>query len=82
MLPEKKPSPVPVLEMLKKISCRADEAVIVGDSNYDIEAGRAAGVKTVAVSYGYRHISLLKDADFIIDNMKELIFKLDLLNAK
>jgi phosphoglycolate phosphatase len=80
-VPEKKPSPVPVREMLKKISCRSDEAVIVGDSNYDIEAGRAAGVKTVAVSYGYRHISLLKDADFIIDNMKELIFKLDLLNA-
>ena len=80
-VPEKKPSPVPVREMLKKISCRADEAVIVGDSNYDIEAGRAAGVRTVAVSYGYRHISLLKDADFIIDNMKELIFKLDLLNA-
>ena len=80
-VPEKKPSPVPVLEMLKKVSCGPDEAVIVGDSNYDIEAGRSAGVRTVAVSYGYRHISLLKDADFIIDNMKELIFKLDLLNA-
>ena len=79
---EKKPSPAPVLEMLKKLSCGPDEAVMVGDSNYDIEAGRAAGVRTVAVSYGYRHISLLKDADFIIDNMKELIFKLDLLNAK
>jgi len=78
---EKKPSPAPVLEMLKKLSCGPDEAVMVGDSNYDIEAGRAAGVSTVAVSYGYRHISLLKDADFIIDNMKELIFKLDLLNA-
>ncbi len=80
-VPEKKPSPVPVLEMLKKVSCGPDEAVMVGDSNYDIEAGRAAGVRTVAVSYGYRHVSLLKDADFIIDNMKELIFKLDLLNA-
>ncbi len=80
-VPEKKPSPAPVLEMLKEISCGPDEAVMVGDSNYDIEAGRAAGVKTVAVSYGYRHVSLLKDADFIIDNMNELIFKLDLLNA-
>lgn len=81
-VPEKKPSPAPVLEMLKKISCGPEEAVMVGDSNYDIEAGRAAGVRTVAVSYGYRHVSLLKEADFIIDNMKELIFKLDLLNAK
>ena len=80
-VPEKKPSPAPVIEMLKKISCGPDEAVMVGDSNYDIEAGRAAGVRTVAVSYGYRKVSLLKDADFIIDNMKELTFKLDLLNA-
>ena len=80
-VPEKKPSPAPVIEMLKKISCGPDEAVMVGDSNYDIEAGRAAGVRTVAVSYGYRNVSLLKDADFIIDNMKELTFKLDLLNA-
>ncbi len=78
---EKKPSPAPVLEMLKKISCGADEAVMVGDSNYDIEAGRAAGVRTVAVSYGYRDISLLREADFIIDNMRELILKLDLFNA-
>ena len=79
---EKKPSPMPVLEMLKKVACRPDEAVIVGDSNYDIEAGKAAGVRTVAVSYGYRDISLLQDADFIIDSMKELIFKLELLNAQ
>ena len=80
-VPEKKPSPAPVIEMLKKISCGPDEAVMVGDSNYDIEAGRAAGVRTVAVSYGFREVSLLKDADFIIDNMTELTFRLDLLNA-
>ena len=81
-VPEKKPSPVPVLELLKQASCGPDEAVIVGDSNYDIEAGRAAGVRTVAVSYGYRDVNLLKDADFIIDSMKELTFKLDIFNAQ
>ncbi len=80
--PEKKPSPVPILEMLKKMSCGPEEAVIVGDSNYDIEAGRAAGVRTVAVSYGYRDVSLLKDADVIIDNMKELIPQLDIFNVR
>jgi len=81
-VPEKKPSPVPVLEMMKKLSCKPDEAVIVGDSNYDIESGRAAGVRTVAVSYGYRKVDLLKDADFIINSMKDLTFKLDILNAR
>jgi len=80
-VPEKKPSPVPVLEMLKKVGCGPDEAVIVGDSNFDIEAGRAAGVKTVAVSYGFRDAALLKDADFIIDSMIELPSRLEVFNA-
>ena len=80
-VPEKKPSPVPVLEMLKKTGCVPDEAVIVGDSNFDIEAGRAAGVRTVAVSYGFRDAGLLKDADFIIDSMTELSSRLEVFNA-
>jgi phosphoglycolate phosphatase len=80
-VPEKKPSPVPVLEMLKKVGCGPDEAVIVGDSNFDIEAGRAAGVRTVAVSYGFRDVSLLKGADFIIDSMTELPSRLAVFNA-
>ena len=80
-VPEKKPSPVPVLEMLKKVGCGPDETVIVGDSNVDIEAGRAAGVRTVAVSYGFRDADLLKDADFIIDSMTELPSRLEVLNA-
>jgi len=78
---EKKPSPVPVLEMLKKVGCGSDEAVIVGDSNFDVEAGRAAGVRTVAVSYGFRDASLLKDADIIIDNMLELPSRLEVFNG-
>jgi len=80
-VPEKKPSPVPVLEMLKKVGCTFDEAVIVGDSNFDIEAGRAAGVRTVAVSYGFRDASFLKDADFIINSMTELPSMLEVFNA-
>lgn len=80
-VPEKKPSPLPVLEMLRKFSCSPAEGVIVGDSTYDIEAGRAAGVRTVAVSYGYRDRALLKNADCIIDHMRDLIAALDAFNA-
>jgi len=79
--PEKKPSPVPVLALLKKLSCRPDETIMVGDSTYDIEAGRAAGVRTVAVSYGFRDAHLLQDADFILDRLEELPAKLDLING-
>lgn len=70
--PEKKPSPVPVQYTLSKFDVSPEEAVIVGDSNYDIEAGRAAGIKTIAVTYGYRTLDMLRAADFIIDRMDEL----------
>lgn len=78
---ERKPSPKPILHILTALSLRSDEAVMVGDSNYDIDSGKAAGVRTVAVSYGYRNRSLLKGADFIIDSIGELIPKLRELDA-
>jgi phosphoglycolate phosphatase len=69
---ERKPSPLPVCHVLSKLGISPDAAIIVGDSNYDIEAGKAAGIKTVAVTYGYRPLELLQDADDIINSMPEL----------
>jgi phosphoglycolate phosphatase len=69
----KKPSPEPVLHVLSALGIPSEEAVIVGDSNFDIEAGKAAGIKTVAVTYGYRPLSMLKGADFIIKSMPEIL---------
>jgi len=70
---ERKPSPFPVLEVLKRLNISKDEAVIIGDSNFDIEAGKAAGVMTIAVTYGYRSREVLKDADIIIDTFGEIL---------
>jgi len=47
-----KPDPEPVHFALAKLGVRAQEALFVGDSPHDIEAGRAAGVATVAVLWG------------------------------
>lgn len=69
---EKKPSPVPVLHALSTFGLNQKDAVMVGDSDLDIAAGKAAGVKTIGVTYGYRERKYLKDADFIIDDIKEL----------
>lgn len=70
---EKKPSPVPVLDMLEHFNVSQSEAVMIGDSNYDIEAGKEAGIKVIAVTYGFRPIEMLKDADVIIDSFQELL---------
>ena len=70
---ERKPSAVPVLYVINKLGVSIEESIIVGDSNYDIEAGKKAGVKTVAVTYGYRPRESLTEADYIIDDIRELV---------
>jgi phosphoglycolate phosphatase len=70
---ERKPSPVPILYVISKIGVSPEESIIVGDSNYDIEAGKRAGVKTIAVTYGYRPRENLLEADHIIDDIRELV---------
>lgn len=71
--PEKKPSPLPIVKVLAEFDVKPEEAIIVGDSNLDIEAGRAAGLKTVSVTYGYRPYEMIKDADFVIDRIEDLV---------
>jgi len=80
--PERKPSPVPVLYVLEHFHFHPDEAVIVGDSNFDIEAGKNAGVKTVAVTYGFRDRRYLSEAAGIIDDMGDLPALLDRSSVK
>lgn len=70
--PEKKPSPVPIRHVLDSFGIQPERAVIVGDSTYDVEAGKNAGIATVAVTYGYRPAELLRDADILISAMNEL----------
>jgi pyrophosphatase PpaX len=50
-----KPHPDPLLLALEQLDARADDAAFVGDSPFDVRAGKAAGVFTVAVSWGGLH---------------------------
>lgn len=47
-----KPNPEPVLKALSALDASPSDAIFIGDSNHDIEAGRRAGVETAAVSWG------------------------------
>jgi phosphoglycolate phosphatase len=71
--PERKPSPLPILRILDRIGARPEETFVVGDSIYDIQAGRASGTKTVAVTYGYGSPGFSDNADFIITDFPQLI---------
>lgn len=52
-LPERKPHPAPLLLASQQIGVSPEETIYVGDAQRDIEAGRRAGMTTVAVTYGY-----------------------------
>lgn len=47
-----KPDPAPVLMALNRMGARPAGAWMIGDSPYDIQAGRAAGCRTAAVLWG------------------------------
>ncbi|SDM77457.1 phosphoglycolate phosphatase [Franzmannia pantelleriensis] len=54
-LPQKKPDPAPLLHLAAHFGVAPGDCLMVGDSRHDIEAGRRAGFRTLAVPYGYNH---------------------------
>ena len=51
--PHAKPHPAPLLHAAELSGVAAHECIYVGDDLRDIQAGRAAGMKTLAVTWGY-----------------------------
>lgn len=80
-----KPNPEPILLCLKKMGITAEEALMVGDSPFDIKCANNAGVKSVLV--GWRITgdgqTLIDDAreDFTISEPSELVGVLKRLNG-
>jgi phosphoglycolate phosphatase len=72
-LPYRKPSPEPVLALLRKFDVAAGECVLVGDSINDVAAGGGAGVMTVGCSYGYGDLSELAGADYQVADFPSLL---------
>jgi 2-phosphoglycolate phosphatase len=51
--PHAKPHPAPLLEAARRLGVDPRGCIYVGDDERDIVAGRAAGMRTVAATYGY-----------------------------
>ncbi len=52
-LPEKKPHPLPLQEVMKAAGAKPEQTVMVGDGLPDMGAARRAGVQAIACGYGY-----------------------------
>ena len=69
-----KPAPEPLLLALERLGAKPAEAAYVGDSPYDMESARAAGVYAVGVSWGRIHTrETLAEADVVVDSAEELL---------
>ena len=74
--PHSKPHPAPLLEAARQMGLAAERCVYVGDDERDMIAGRAAGMSTVAATYGYLGNAADLDswkADFAISRPCELL---------
>lgn len=71
----KKPDPGVALEIAEKLGSQPADTVFVGDTGVDIQTGKAAGMLTVGVAWGFRSVSELRghDADIIINSPMELL---------
>jgi len=72
-----KPHPSMLLQALAETGVEAGRAVMIGDTEFDMEMGRAAGFATIGVSWGYHPLSRLGAADVIINDFAELDAALD-----
>jgi phosphoglycolate phosphatase len=72
--PRKKPAPDPLIESCKRLGILPKHAMYVGDSRTDIQAGKAAGMKTVGVLTGFDNRETLgrENPDAIIDSIADL----------
>ncbi|MBN8538812.1 MAG: HAD-IA family hydrolase [Deltaproteobacteria bacterium] len=61
-LPERKPHPLPLLEVMRNAGIAAENTVMVGDGLPDMAAARAAGVHALACEYGYCAAEKLENA--------------------
>ncbi|MDE5851816.1 MAG: HAD family hydrolase, partial [Alistipes sp.] len=70
-----KPDPAVVEEILARTGVPRDRALFVGDSGIDMQTARAAGVRSVGVTWGFRSREELRQAgaDVLVDRSEELL---------
>lgn len=69
-----KPNPSMVYAALAETGCEATRSVMVGDTTYDMEMGKAAGLSTIGVSWGYHSRQHLWNAgaDMVLEDFSEI----------
>lgn len=71
----KKPDPAPLVYAARRLGCEPGRAVMVGDSLNDIQAGRAAAMRTAWVPYGYNQgmDAAAMGPDLVVHSLLDLV---------
>ena len=69
----RKPDPMPFVHACAQLGVACGQALVVGDSANDADAGRAAGCLVFCVPYGYREGQSLEllNCDAVVENVRE-----------
>ena len=74
--PQPKPSPATLLLACSQVGVKPENCMYVGDAERDVQAGKAAGMKTVVALFGYIDVTDKPSewgADALINTPKELL---------
>jgi phosphoglycolate phosphatase len=72
-----KPHPAMLLAALAETGIAPGDAVMVGDTSFDMDMARAAGMRGVGVSWGYHAATTLTTAERIVNRFEDLPTLLD-----
>lgn len=72
-----KPAPDIFAAALEKVGVAAGDALVIGDTPYDVEAARGAGVRAIAVRSGGFDDAALSGAVALYDDVSELLARWD-----
>ncbi|ODT69742.1 MAG: hypothetical protein ABS75_15850 [Pelagibacterium sp. SCN 63-23] len=74
-----KPHPGMMLRAMEETGVAKADTVIIGDTTYDMDMGKAAGTRTIGVTWGYHSADDLRGAgaDLLVDNYADLPAAID-----
>jgi phosphoglycolate phosphatase len=74
-LPARKPDPAPIIHAAQALQTPLDQTIMIGDSLFDIRAGKAAGVKTIGVTYGFSTQEEVRaeQPDYIVESPEKIL---------
>lgn len=70
-----KPHPEPVLKAMKELSAEQETTLMVGDSRYDIEAAKQAGIDSAGVAWSLKGEEYLRQYEptYMLQDMRDLL---------